>query len=60
MEHTVEKKIIKAIKVMAGVLDEHLCSTQLAYDLATSINDLSDILKSEYNKRLIVLMPSNK
>jgi hypothetical protein len=60
MEHAVEKKIIKAIKVMVGVLDEHLCSTQRTYDLAASINDLSDILKSEYNKRLIVLMPSNK
>lgn len=60
MEHAVEKKIIKAIKVMVGVLDEHLCSTQRTYDLATSINDLSEILKSEYNKRLIVLMPSNK
>ena len=60
MEHTVEKKIIKAIKVMVGVLDEHLCSKQRAYDLANSINDLSDILKSEYNKRLIVLMPINK
>ena len=60
MEHDVEKKLIKAIKVMVGVLDEHLCSTQRAYDLATSINDLSDILKNEYNKRMIVLLPTNK
>lgn len=60
MEHDVEKKLIKAIKVMAGVLDEHLCSTQRAYDLTASINDLSDILKNEYNKRMIVLLPTNK
>lgn len=60
MEHDVEKKLIKAIKVMVGVLDEHLCSTQRTYDLATSINDLSDILKNEYNKRMIVLLPTNK
>lgn len=60
MKHDVEKKLIKAIKVMVGVLDEHLCSAQRTYDLATSINDLSGILKSEYNKRMIVLLPANK
>ena len=60
MEHDVEKKLIRAIRVLVGVMDEHVCSTQRLHDIATSISDLTDILKSEYNKRMIVLLPANK
>lgn len=56
MEYAEEKKIVDAIKVLSEVLSDQKITTQQAYDVTSSIEDLAGLLKCEYNKRLVVLM----